>query len=68
MKKDPNRYTPRPYGHAAPWNRQAPPPPAPVPAPRSTSASVAGRWLWVALAAMVLAGVGWMVYDGAAGL
>jgi hypothetical protein len=23
MSKDPNRYTPRPYGHAAPWNRRA---------------------------------------------
>jgi hypothetical protein len=68
MKKDPSRYIPRPYGHAAPWNRSASaaaPAPAPAPAARP---SLAGRWPWVVLAAMVVAGVSWLVYGAAAGL
>ena len=61
MKKDPSRYTPRPYGHAAPWNRQTAPAPAPVAIP------LAGRWPWVVVAALVVATVGWLVYDAALG-
>jgi hypothetical protein len=83
MKKDPSRYIPRPYGHAAPWNRSASavaPAPAPAPAARRSAArpstarrsaarpSLAGRWPWVVLAAMVVAGVSWLVYGAAAGL
>ncbi|MFI6071001.1 hypothetical protein ACIA5C_05330 [Actinoplanes sp. NPDC051343] len=58
MKKDPSRYTPRPYGHAAPWNRSLAPAPAPAPV-----SSAAGRWPWVVVAALVVAAVGWLVYD-----
>jgi hypothetical protein len=73
MKKDPSRYIPRPYGHAAPWNRSASaaaPAPAPAPAARRSTArpSLSGRWPWVVLAAMVVAGASWLVYGAAAGL
>jgi hypothetical protein len=63
MKKDPSRHTPRPYGHAAPWNRQAAPAPAPAPA----AISLTVRWPWVVVAALVVAAVGWLVYDAALG-
>jgi hypothetical protein len=73
MKKDPSRYIPRPYGHAAPWNRSAAAAAAasaPAPVAKHTVArpSIAGRWPWVVLAAMVVAAVGWLVYDAATGV
>jgi hypothetical protein len=63
MKKGPSRHTPRPDGHAAPWNRQA----APAPAPAPVTISLADRWPWVLVAALVVATVGWLVYNAALG-
>lgn len=63
MKKDPSRYTPHPYGHAAPWNRPAVPAAAPMP----RTAGLAGRWPWVVVAALAVAVVGWLIWRSAAG-
>ncbi|MEV6846806.1 hypothetical protein [Actinoplanes sp. NPDC051411] len=63
MKKDRSRHTPRPYGHAAPWNRQS----APAPAPEPAATSLADRWPWVLVAVLIVATVGWLVYDAALG-
>jgi hypothetical protein len=67
MKKDPNRYTPRPYGHAAPWNRQPEPTPYARAAAQPRAAAAAVRWPWVVLATLVVGAVGWLVCGAAFG-
>jgi hypothetical protein len=62
MSKDTRRYAAAPYGHAAPWNRVPSPPPPPVVAARRAT-----PWPWVVALALVVAAVGWLVYDAALG-
>jgi hypothetical protein len=70
MTKD--RYTPNLSGHSAPWSRRpaaasglaaAPVSSASHAPARPSPASNHRRWPWVLLAAVIVAVVGWLVYD-----
>jgi hypothetical protein len=69
MSKDPRRYTPQPYGHAAPWSRQPSAGSALTPAaavgarPTPEPVRRARRWPWAVVIALVVAAVGWLVHD-----